>query len=293
MYTKSEDPSRRRPFDSRLAVGSFVFAPIIVTLFFPCVAQATMVNLTLPNSGGSVGTFYGTAIFTTDTTQPTGTGVFDPFLTIQNTGVEEGYNSSAKNAPFDVKRIPQWNHEFTVAEMKQNALFYVGTQPYYRFLIDVNEPNALNSTDNKPLISLDSLQLYTSSTAGKTTKNLLNLGTKRFDLDLDPLGATVDNWVLYDDRNHGSGEADIAFLIPASAFAGAADTDFVYMYQKFGEHASADLTFDGSTEGGFEETRFGGFVVPEASTAGPLAAMLLMASCGECFRRRRRAVAQE
>jgi len=252
-------------------------------------ANATFIDLTMPNSSGSVSTVYGTELLDPDTTQPTGTGVFEPFLTIQRTGVEEGYNSSNKNAPFDVKRIPTWNHEFTVAQMKSGAQVTVGNQTYFRFLIDVNEPNAVNSSDNKPLISLDSLEMFTSPTAGQKLTNVENLGTKRFDLDLNPIGGTDDNWILYDDRNHGSGQADIAFLIPTSAFAGAADTDFVYMYQKFGEHAGADVVFgDGSTEGGFEETRFGGFMVPEVSTVGPLGAMLVLACCSDGFRRRRR-----
>jgi hypothetical protein len=259
-----------------------------VTTFASSTARAVYVDLTQPNSSGSVNTLYGTAFFTTDTTQPTGTGVFDPFLTIQRKGVEEGYNSSDKNAPFDVKRIPVWNHEFTVAEMKANASVFIGNEVYYRFLIDINEPNAANATDDKPLISLDSLKMFTSPTAGQTTHNVESLGVKRFDLDLDPSAVLMDNYVLYDDRNHGSGQSDIAFFIPAAAFSAAANSDFVYMYQKFGEHVAADPTFATTTEGGFEETRFGAVpVIPEASTVVPLAGTVLMAVGVECIRRRR------
>jgi hypothetical protein len=267
-----------------------IFLPVIAVAFASDTARAIMVDLTQPNSAGSVNTFYGTAYFSTDTTQPTGTGVFDPFLTIQRKGVEEGYNSSDKNAPFDVKRIPQWNHEFTVAEMKAGASIHLNDQDYFRFLIDINEPNA----GEKALISLDSLKLFTSPIKGQTTHNVENLGVKRFDLDLSPANTAVDNWVLYDDRNHGSGQSDIAFLIPASAFAGALDTDFVYMYQQFGAHADADPIFENTTEGGFEETRFGGIpFIPEASTVAPLAGVLLMACSSECFRRRRRVTVLE
>lgn len=262
-------------------------------------ARATFVNLTQPNSSGSVNTFFGTAYFTTDNTQPTGTGVFEPFLSIQRNGVEQGYNSSDKNAPFDVKRIPVWNHEFTVAEMKANARVFIGNEVYYRFLIDINEPNALNATDDKPLISLDSLKMFTSPTAGQTTSNVESLGVKRFDLDLNPLGILADTHVLYDDRNHGSGQSDIAFLIPGAAFATAADSDIVYMFQKFGENMSADQKFANTTEGGFEETKFGGSSgspppppppIPEPSTV-LFAGMLLTAVGFECVRRPRRSEA--
>ena len=253
----------------------------ITTLLVSGTANAIMVDLLQPNSSGSVNTFYGTAIFTTDTTQPTGTGVFDPFLTIQNNGIEQGYNSSNSAAPFDVKRIPQWNHEFTVGEMKANASVTIGNTPYYRFLLDINEPNS----SNKSRISLDSLKMFTTSTAGQTTTSVESLGVKRFDMDLavgGPGGTFADSWVMYDDLNHGSGQSDIAFLVPASAFAGVPNSQYVYMYQKFGEHETADNLPNG-TEGGFEETKFGGSFsispptpVPEPSTAVPLLGMIMM-----------------
>jgi hypothetical protein len=245
-----------------------------------------MVDLLQPNSSGSLDTLYGKIYFTSDTSQPTGSGIFDPFLTIQKQGIEQGYNSSSASAPFDVKRIPQYNHEFTLAEMKANASVTMGNATYYRFLIDVNEPN---STD-KSRISLDSLQLYTSATAGQTTTNVASLGVKRFDIDIDTTNTLVDNWVAYDDLNHGSGQADIAVLVPASAFAGVADSQYVYMYQKWGEHVAADDLPVGS-QGGFEETRLGGVAnvvkpVPEPSIGIPLAGMLMMVA--GCHRRPRR-----
>jgi hypothetical protein len=250
----------------------------ITTLLASGTANAIMVDLLQPNSSGSINTFYGTAIFTSDTTQPTGTGIFEPFLSIQNSGIEQGYNSANANAPFDVKRIPQWNHEFTVGEMKANASVTIGNTPYYRFLLDVNEPNS----SNKSRISLDSLKMFTTSTAGQTTTTVESLGVKRFDMDLNSSGSFADSWVMYDDLNHGSGQADIAFLVPASAFAGVPNSQYVYMYQKFGEHEAADNLPSG-TEGGFEETRFGGSFsvppptpVPEPSTAIPLVGMIMM-----------------
>jgi hypothetical protein len=263
----------------------------VATVLGAGTADAIMVDLLQPNSTGSLTTLYGTAIFTTDTTQPTGTGVFDPFLTIQNNGVEQGYNSSSSSAPFDVKRIPQWNHEFTVAEMKAKASVTIDGKNYYRFLIDINEPNA----GDKPLISLDSLKLFTTTTAGQTTTNVESLGVKRFDMDLNAGGSLVDNWVAYDDRNHGSGQSDVAFMIPTSAFASAADSDYVYMYQKFGEHQAADDFPTGQTEGGFEETKFGGgpasapppVVIPEPFTAIPLVGMLMVVMASPNRRARR------
>lgn len=227
-------------------------------------ANAAVYDLTT-QSAVAVQTSYGTAIFTTDFTQPTGTGVFDPFLTIQANGVEEGYNTSA--GVFDTKREPQWNHELTVGDLEQTRITINGAD-YYSFTIDINEPNA----GDKSLISLDSLKIFLSDKEGQKTRNVESLGTKVFDLDLP-----ADNYILYDDANSGSGQADIAFYIPVTAFAGASADTYVYMYQKFGTYYSAESV--ASTQGGFEETRLAINVrpIPEPSAVLPLIGVLGLA----------------
>jgi hypothetical protein len=97
------------------------------------------------------------------------------------------------------------------------------------------------------------------------------LGTKRFDLDLP-----TDSFIKYDDLNSGSGQADIAFFVPTSAFLAASSTDYVYMYQKFGSSFTADTLLN--SQGGYEETRLGGDLsfnpVPEVGSLVPLVAVL-------------------
>ncbi len=221
-------------------------------------------------SAVAISTSYGTAIFTADFTQPTGTGVFDPFLSIQANGIEKGYNSSA--GVFDTKRESQWNHEITIGDLAQSKVT-IGGADYYSFTIDINEPNA----GDKSQISLDSLKIYLSGKADQTTANVDNLGSKVFDLDLP-----ADNYLLYDDINSGSGQSDIAFFIPTAAFAGASSSSYVYMFQQFGAYKAAD--YDAVSQGGFEETRIAVGVrpVPEPSALIPLAGLLGVA----CFSRR-------
>jgi hypothetical protein len=246
-------------------------------LAFTPQADALVYDLTT-QSTVAVPTSTGTAIFTTDFTQPAGTGVIDPFLTIQANGVEQGYNSSAGD--FDTKREPQYNHEVKVSDLVKVNIN--GTQ-YYSFLLDINEPNSAD----KSQISLDALKIYTSTVADQTTTNLNSLGTQRFDLDLP-----TDNYILYNDLNSGSGQADIAFFIPVSAFAGAGQDDYVYMYQMFGQHVSAN--FDGSAQGGFEETAIGAaHPVPEMAALLPLACVLGMAVGAHQWRRRKDAKTTE
>ena len=237
-------------------------------------ADAAVYDLTT-QSAVSIPTSYGTAIFTTDFTQPAGTGVFDPFLSIQANGTEEGYNTSA--GAFDTKREPQWNHELTLGDLRQTATTINGVD-YFSFTLDINEPNA----GDKSLISLDALQIYASNKTGIHTQNLSQIGTKVFDLDLP-----TNNYVLYNDANSGSGEADIAFFIPVSAFAGLSDSTIIYMYQHFGSYFTSEAT--ATTQGGFEETRLAVNIrpVPEPSAILPLAGVLGFALTSRRFLRRR------
>jgi hypothetical protein len=230
------------------------------------ISQAIVVNL---GSSGS-GTING-ALFQTNNDHPTGTGVYNPFLTIQNNGWEQGYNSSTGN--FDTKREPQWNHEIKFSDLQATTIN--GIQ-YFGFSVDINEPNGAKSD-----ISLDGLRVYTSATLQNSTSTNSSgyfngsLGTLRYDLG--------PNQVLYNDQNTGSGGGDINIYIPVSAFAGTNANDYVYMYQRWGN--------TDTTEGGFEETSLiRGFTpVPEMSTLFPLVGLLVAVGSTHVLRRRRMA----
>jgi hypothetical protein len=203
------------------------------------VSHAAVLDLGSSGSGSLAG-----ALFSTTDIQPTGTGVFDPFLTVQNTPTEQGYNSSDLN--FDTKRVPQWNHEIQFSQLQTTTLN--GTD-YFGFVIDVNEPNG----GPKSLISLDSLKIWTSATLQNSTSTDAqgnfsgSLGNLVFDLG-------AGNSVTYDDSRHGSGSGDINVFIPVTNFAGVSSNDYIYMYQRWG---SSDMS-----DGGFEETALIAGVVP-------------------------------
>ena len=229
------------------------------------VAQATIVDL---GSSGS-GTING-ALFQTNNDHPTGTGVYDPFLTIQNKPWEQGYNSSIGN--FDTKREPQWNHEIKFSDLQVttiNNIQYIGLS------VDINESNST------PLISLDALKIFTSSTLQSSTSTdgsgFFNgsLGTLRYDLG--------NNQVIYNDQNTGSGGGDINIYIPLSFFAGTKADDYVYVFQRWGNSDSSDA--------GFEETSLirGLTPVPELSALFPIVGLLVAVGSTHVLRRRRMA----
>src|SRR5437867_218980 len=187
-------------------------------------AMATQVDLTVDSSGT-----IGDANFVRADTIPAGTGVFQPFLTLQNSPIEQGYNTSGADV-LDTKRVPQWNHDIRKSDLAVVNGFYV-------FELDANETGV--GSDNR-LLSIDNIRIYTSSVGAQTTSNPDNLGTLRYSLN-NPLkdangNYIIDNWVKIDSSRFefgstsGSGSSDMLVYIPTSYLKDAADSDFVYFY---------------------------------------------------------------
>src|SRR5262249_45298840 len=147
--------------------------------------------------------------------QPTGTGVIDPFLRVQNDPNEQGYNTSG-GTPFDDK-AGIWTHDIQFSDLQSTKVTVNGTA-YYQLLLDINEPGG-----SKSFISLDKLQFYSSNIGSQTTTDLSQLGTLRWSLD-----DQEDSYVLLDAaRNSGSGSGDMYAYIPAAAFNGVSNSDFI------------------------------------------------------------------
>ena len=233
-------------------------------------SYATVLDLGT-NGSGTVGG----AFFDVNRDHPTGTGVYNPFLTLQANGTEQGYNSSTGN--FDTKREPQWNHEIRFSDLQVTML---NGQSYFGFSVDINEPNGGSQSG----ISLDNLQIFTSSTLRNSTSTNSSgnfngsLGTLRYNMD-----ASGNNTVLYNDQQSGSGSGDIDIFIPTSLFAGTKGSDYVYMYQLWG---NAD-----ATAGGFEETRLiaGITPIPELNALFPIVGLMVAVGSTHVLRRRKQA----
>jgi hypothetical protein len=95
--------------------------------------------LTQDGASGSVGA----AIFSADLFRAAGNGVFNPFVQIQHTGTEQGYNTDARPQQFDEKSVANHNHSILLA----NVPTFVGDGTggtvegvvYREFLLDANE----------------------------------------------------------------------------------------------------------------------------------------------------------
>ena len=209
-------------------------------------AQATVVDLTIDNSG-TISDGTNTVTFVFDKLQPSGTGVLDPFVRIQNDGTEQGYNTTQDNAaayPFDEKH-GSFTHDVLFSSLQL-------IDGFYNFVLDIAEGG--NSPES--LLSLDGLKLYAAATGGQDTTVLADLGILLWDMDGDE-----DSFVLLDgnrDGNPGNGVSDMLMKVPEIVFAdvNTVATPYFILWSQFGlqEGAVADALVPGSgTSNSFEE----------------------------------------
>jgi len=255
---------------SALVLKRALLAAIVI---LPSIAAfATELDLSGSATSGSLtGAVGGTAIFSETSTHPAGTGVFDPFLTINSQGnskIERGYNTDGHTALYLDQQRPEWN---TLLKVSDLAKINIEGTNYYAFELDANEPNGTERDHSpKSLLSIDNIRIYTSSTdntgAVKSDESKLDsLGTLRFALN-DPLKSgsnfNITNWVKIDattdgiadtqGHNGGSGFSDLIVYIPASDFPNL--NDYIFFYDLNGAHFQADVGGD-AAEAGFEEWR--------------------------------------
>jgi hypothetical protein len=230
-------------------------ALMLATLLSARAATAAVCDLTV--DGSSCVNFAG-AIYSSSIPQPTGTGYIDPFLRIQRTGTESGYNTGADYTPgggqnfqFDQKN-PSFNGDPLYTSkflgytrdlaLSEVPIVKIGNTDYREFWLDINEPNGAKAD-----ISLDKLQIFLSPTNGLGVQGVSDYNTTTGKLaglsaiyDLDSGG---DNYIhLNYDLGNGSGSGDMVVYVPNSLFVGG---QYVYLYSYFGSNfGSAD---------GFEE----------------------------------------
>ena len=247
---------------SSIAVIAFA-----VALLPPLHAEATIVDLSTtspncdPTAGGGCSGVINTAIFRNQAVRPAGTGVFESFVRVQapgNNTTEQGYNtdgrlSSPVRGPYDELTDPNFTRSLLLSAV---PIVTVGGIAYRQFELDINQVIG-NTGSTTQFLSLDRLKIFLSPSDGSTTPNavtaslptntdfLLGLapGTTQV-YDLDSIG--VDNWVKLNAQfTSGSGQSDMAALIPNALFTGTGP--FVTLYSRFGENFA--------TNDGFEEWR--------------------------------------
>ncbi len=191
------------------------------------------------------------------TTVSSGSGVIDPFLTVNASGTEEGVNTGVEppdGLPFDDQRYA-WTNALTLGEL-QAANF--------GFSLDINEPNAQSGTETLMLTEFiiwivpnaagGALVDDTVTTFGALDTLLEGAGDRVF--SLDKTGENNDILLHYD-LWQGSGQnLDMLLTVPVDIFAGWNSDDYLYVWSQFTM----------SDRGGYEEWIVQPAPVPEPAT---------------------------
>jgi len=266
-----------------LAHAPFIrwLAPVVVVGLMSLDASAGFINLT---TIGSSDTDSQGAIFSQSSRQPTGTGVIQPFVRIQGTPVEGGYNTEGQ-IEFQTKDTNQWTSALPLDSLSKVT---IGSTQYYSFFLDINESNNAQSG----LLSLDDMRIYLGKSDSLTGINLTrptdgfgSQSTKVYDLD-----ANGDTYIkLNYSLSGGSGAGDMFAYIPVSLFANIDPSfKYVYLYSHFGDKYASNAGFEewaalkGPTTGPVINPTGGGGAVP----APPGVVLAGMGLVGMLFGRR-------
>lgn len=200
------------------------------------------------NNSQTVPGLVGSALFESSGQQPTGSGVFNPFLRLHHHGndpFEQAFNTSAPGNPPDGFNAINGVHTHDLLFSTLQIINRLGTD-YFQFTLDLGEPG--NASSSTALLLLQKFDLYTGNTAAPTfagiSGNPANLGTLRFDL--------AGNTIMFVDKFSGNGQADVNIFVPTAAFAGNTDT-YLYLYAEMGNDNGGPGATDGDAEGTFEE----------------------------------------
>ena len=199
-----------------------------------------MLILTAPSAWANGCNLYATSdecvfnggIFDVVGPQPTGTGVIDSFLRVQQKGTEQGFNTNTRPvncdaAVCDDKTDPNFTRSILTSDV---PIVTIGTSNYREFFLDINEQAA----GDKSYLTLDQLEIYVSNSGTLDTHSSagggsLTGGTNVYDMET----GNHDNWVNlnYLLIGGGSGSGDMRLYVLDT---GQFNQTYTYLYSQFG-----------------------------------------------------------
>lgn len=225
--------------------------------------------------------------------QPTGTGIFDPFLRTNPGGNQSP--SSGWNTDANINSAVNDADDAWTSALAKSGLTTT-TDGYVVFTVDINQQGTPN--DNDSLLSLAHFQLfscttatYTGLTAADGCISFFNLfGGSLTDTATERPVITTTQWVDFDYRFHtGSGSGDISIFIPVGMFAGATNPYIALLdgWGQPGAYADNDGFQEWRALSGLRECPVGENC--DVITAEPAAILLFgLAAFGSAYRMRRR-----
>ena len=187
-----------------------------------------------------------------------GTGIFVPFVRLQGSPTEQGFNTNAA-VTFDAK-TGTWTHAIKVSGIPVvpcRAASLPATLCWELF-------NDINESNTDPHISLNKVEVYFTSSPLVTGYPFTTA---------DPAGTTTTKQynfsgnILINDVNQGSGRGDLRYLIPINGttpitipagcnYGNASCSTYFVLYSQWGTTASYN------TDGGFEEWKVKTYPAP-------------------------------
>ena len=195
---------------------------LVSCLVLAGVTFANLVDLSVNTSGIVTAATGQLTTFEQYNDPSTGTGVFNPFVRIQNKGVEKGYNTDGA-IEFDTKQ-GNWTHSLKLGDIPVS-------NGNIQLLLDINQSQG----GNNKYLSLDVMKIFLAD-SGSLDNYASGLGTLIYDLG--------DNWVKIDNSvfHPGSGTGDVRVTIPK--ITGWPSDKYLYLYSEFGQHNNSNSGFE-------------------------------------------------
>jgi uncharacterized repeat protein (TIGR01451 family) len=225
---------------------------LIASVALALISDSGTYDITVPNSGESEVADLGNAtveyIGSSADNQASGTGLFDPFVRLQGSPTEEGYNTCSQSScggnvsEFQTKP-GTWTKAILASAIPQVDCDGDASTPEkcWELFVDINEGN------NAKRVSLNEVEVWLTTNSRITG----------YDATTGFAGATqvydFSGAILINDVNQGSGRGDLRYLIPVQTFTSA---DFFVLYSKWGTTTGTAGNFGTggyASEGGFEE----------------------------------------
>ncbi len=226
---------------------------------------------------------------------PTGTGVVQSFLRVQQKGTEQGFNTDARpmtcdGVTCDDKTDPNFTRNLLTSDV---PVVTINGHTYRQFFLDINEPASQGNTQN--LLTLDQVEVYVSNNASLTTHSSSSGGsltgaTKVYDMD----SGNTDNFVNLDYVlvGGGSGTGDMVLYVPDDGlFSG---NQYVYLFSQFGCTTCSgggngqNAWTKYQSQAGFEEWWVKGSVNTQTTVPEPGTLMLFGTAIAAAYARRRK-----
>ena len=218
----------------------------IILICYSLLGTPVIIDLTSVDNSGTISG----AIFQQGS-EGSGTGIYVDFVQLQNTGIEQGYNTSYRPNQFDEGSVANFNRDIQLRDL---PVITQNDQRYIIFGLDVNESN------NQESISLDSLIVFISETGNRT--GYPNLGTMIYNMDSSDQGNTI---LIDSSLSHGSGTSDMMFYLPTNLLTDFDSTDYLYLYSSFGGYNSDWSANAGAEQWEIDENTLPRYNVPEPS----------------------------